>query len=320
MPIIYQPREILNYRNLIGGPLLTVGLQAAIDFIAGNGKPWAHYPGVALGSMATATGIVGAAATLYVVGDTLDALVFKSPEGSDVRIFLNGVAQSDIATYAVTSAWETISLALSGGVNRVDFVNVVSSVAEHTSPIQWLALGPITVYGTDAYAERSEVTDNVDTIVFRIQDSESDVKYSSVPVYVDSGFTVAQLQAFSDLIAPEIDAVTGGKIVAIEVTLSLDIPSGVSGKSIETGALNERGGLIGFTTAGPRSESVRIPAIKRSIMSGEEFSLADGGAVEDLVTRLTTATSAAGASVRPKSANGYNLTAATYGKKSFRKQ
>jgi hypothetical protein len=313
--MLYQPREIINVAENIGVGFTAAALVAAGDFLAGESKPWAFYPGVALGSMAVATGIPGAAATMYVVGDTVDALLFKSPDGSDVRVFLNGVAYASLDTYAAAAVWESVNITglVGGQVNRIDIFNYGPSADPDATGIQWLALGPITVNGTNAYALQREIA--MDTLAVRITDAETDATAATLPIYLPSGSTLAEVQAYADAVLPEIDAVTGGVISEATITFTLTLPGGLKA-SAETGILNERGGLISFNTTGPRRDSVRIPAISRSIMAGDSFDVASG-AVATLVTRLTTATTAA--NIQPRTVQDYQFVSALTGKKSFRK-
>lgn len=319
MPIIYEPApKWFSLRDSLTAGLKQAVTLGAIDFVAQSLKPWAYYAGVLGGNAAVATGIPGAAATIYVVGDLLDYYVFKSEDSSDLRVFLNGVQISSIETYAVSQIWEAaqqINLQ-SGYVNRVDFVNYGVG-ATNAGSIPWMALADITVSGGEEILLRSN-TLMPNTLAVRISDSETDTRLATVPVYLPTGLTLAEIQAYSDLVVAEIDDITGGKVEAVEVTLSLDLPGAIKGAA-EAGVLNERGGLIPFTTSGPRGDSVRIPAIKTTIMPGDSFAATQAD-VAALITRLTTSTDISGTGVQPQTANGFNWLVASDGKKSFRRK
>lgn len=155
----------------------------------------------------------------------------------------------------------------------------------------------------------------VNTINFRLQDSESDTKLATVPLYVPTGFTLAQYQTFADAAAPLIDAVTGSEIVGIDMALALSIVGGLKGAPVAA-SLNERGGIIGMETAGQFNDSVRIPAILVSIMSGDEFSLADTD-----IAALTLLLTAGDGVVFPRTRDGFVWEGTgLYGKKSFRRK
>lgn len=313
--MLYQPYEIVNLRKEINGGIVSAAIVAAAEFIAGNNKPWTYYLGVGLGSMAVATGIPGAAATMYVVGDLVDATLFKSPDGSDVRFFLDGVQIASFDTYAATTLWEAVQVSVGGGgPHRLDIVNFGPSADPSATGVAFMGLGPITISGAGAYAQPSGGL-TLDTIVFRIKDSEADASLASIPVSIPSGSTLAEIQTWVDAIAPEIDALTDGVVSEISVTIGLTVPGGLKADPLRE-ALNERGGLISFDTSGPRRESVRIPAFNKVLMPGDSFSIT-GDEVDALVTRLTTATTAG--NIRPVTPQNYNYTGAISAKKSFRK-
>lgn len=296
--------------------IVRAGIEAAIGFVSQENKPWSYYAGVFAGAAAVATGIPLAAATIYVVGDTLDAQIFKSPDSSDLRVFLNGVQVADLETYAASALWEAIQINLAPDqVNRVDFVNNGVGV-QNAGNIAWLAISQLIVNGSGNEQILEAFNMPYDTLNFRFQDSESDASLASVPIYVpQNGLSLAEIQTYSDLIGPEIQAMSDAKCVSVTITLELTLFAGIPANPV-AGSLNERGGLISFDTDGPRRDSVRIPAIKHSIMSGNEFSVAgtEAAALIDTLTNEKTA-----ANIQPVTAQDYNFLTAIKGKKSFRK-
>lgn len=327
MSIIYQPELIFNVREALGGALKAAGLRAAADFVAGVNKPWSYYLGMTFGGAALATTIPGAAATLYVIGDSLDFWVFKSPSGSELRMFLNGIQETSLNTYAVTEAWELIQniVLAPGQTNELTFVNYAASVDDGATGIPFLALGDFEVFGTDAlaFAGGSPI---MDTIVFRLADSETIPKQAPFPVSIPSGQTIATIQAYATIAAKRLDLVTGSKIAKAEVTLDLTLPaydpdpdSTQIKDAAVAGALNERGGLVSFDATGPRNESVWVPAIRTTIMPGAEFSLADAD-VASLVSMFTGNVTANSVAIRPVTPNNYQFSTALKGKKSLRRK
>jgi len=155
----------------------------------------------------------------------------------------------------------------------------------------------------------------VNTINFRLQDAETDSKLATLPLYVPTGLTLAQYQTFADTAAEVVDNVTGSEIVGIDMTLALTLPGGIKGAPVAA-SLNERGGIIGMENAGQFNDSVRIPAILVSIMSGDEFSLEDT-AIEAFTLLLT----AGDGVVFPRTRDGFVWEGTgLYGKKSFRRK
>lgn len=152
------------------------------------------------------------------------------------------------------------------------------------------------------------------TVIFRIKDADADSMLDSFPVYLPTGLTLAQYQTWADALAPELDALTEGFIYSMDLNVALTLTSGIA-TSASSGAQNERGGLIQFSTPIPKKFSVRIPAIKHAIMAGSSFSLADTD-VAALITRLTTTTNSA----RPVTDFEQNMSAALSASKSQRKR
>lgn len=309
-------------REILTGAAQQTSIAAAIDFVAESNKPWQYYAGIFGANLVAATAIPGGAATLYVVGSAFDALILKSPEGSDIDVFLDGVAVGTIETYAASQVWENLSDLAFGGValalapnllHRIDFVNGAPSEGNETG-ISWFAFASPQLDGNPAYALRNEAL-KMDTIVFRIKDAEADSREASLPIHIPSGNTLADIQAYVNAVAPEIDALTEGQITEVTVTVNLTLPGGLKGAPA-AGSLNERGGLITFDTSGPHADSVRIPAMSKTKMPGDSFSLSDTD-VANLITRLTTATTAG--SIRPRTYQDHQYVAARRAAKSFRK-
>lgn len=310
----FNPEDVLDLRNAVGTGIVGAIFRAANDFFFGNGKPWYYYAGVAVGGTAAATGIEGATATTYVVANVVEAYVLKGPGNGEMKVFLDGVEQGVIDLEAATEIWELVELVIdpAGAVlRRVDLQSVAVAGAA------WMAIGPIILtHDTDAPTaqERTQAM-AYDTIVFKVRDAESDTNESSVPINVPTGFTLAQLQTYVDAIAPQIDVLTEGQITGASVTVNMTLPGTIKTEP-DAGAFNERGGLITFDTTGPRADSVRIPAISKTLMPGDSFSIADTD-VAALITRLTTATTAA--NIQPRTTQDYQFVAARKGSKSLRK-
>lgn len=312
--MIYDPFPVFNWQNALFDSFVKAGQGLAGDFLAQDNKPWTYYVGSVFGHAAAATGIPGAAAVLYVIGDSLDFYVLKTPEGSDVKIFLNGVQTTSLPTFAATEAWELIQgLVLDNNrVNEVVFVND-GPASGNNSGISWMTLGPIEVINGIAQGAQNVA---YNTITFRTQDTETDGnKTKSIPVNLPTGFTLAEYQAWANAAAPIFDAALDSKIVGIELNLNLTIPGGLKGAAANN-VLNERGGLLSFSTTGPRNDSVWLPGIKRSLMPGDTVNTASTE-IQAVVTLLTTETTAA--DIRPVTPQDYLWSDLLSGKKSIRK-
>lgn len=156
----------------------------------------------------------------------------------------------------------------------------------------------------------------VNTIVFRFQDSESSPKLAALPIYVPTGHTLAEYQAFADAAGTVLDNISGAKIVNADLNLALSLTNmGIKANAV-AGHLNERGGIIGMETAGQWNDSIRIPAILNTLMSGDSFNLAD-----PLVTAVTLMLTAGNGVVFPRNRDGFVWEGTgLYGVKSFRRK
>lgn len=313
--MIYDPFPVFNWQNALETAFVKAGQELALDFLAQTNKPWTYYVGNVLGHAAAATGIPGAAAVLYVVGDSLDFYVLKTPEGSDVRVLLNGIQATSLSTYAATSAWELVTgLILDNNqINKVELVND-GPAAGNSTGISWFTLGEIEVINGTAY-QSGIGTMPYNIISVRFKDTETDGnKLKVLPLYLPTGNTLPEYQAWATAALPEIDALTDSRIVGVDVTISLTLPGGLKPAAVNN-VVNERGGLISISTSGPRNDSLWIPGVARAIAPGDEIALA--GAVATFLTRMTTTTTAG--NIRPVSVQDYQILAGLGGRRTFRK-
>lgn len=156
----------------------------------------------------------------------------------------------------------------------------------------------------------------VHTLNLRFTDSETDSKPGTLPLYLPEGFTLAQYQNFATQAMTTIDAVSGAKITAAEMKLNLTLVGATIKATPLAGHVNERGGIIGMANAGQWDDSIRIPAIKTSIMSGDSFSLAD-----PLIAAVTLLLTAGDGVVFPRTRDGFVWEGTgLYGNKSVRRK
>lgn len=311
-----QPDNVLNLKSSFQQGLTSAVYRVAADFLAGENKPWYYYTGVLSGATLAATGIDGASAAVTVLANTVHAQLLKNPNGGELAVFVDGVQQGVIDLYAATETWELIEIfvdPVAAAFRTIELRNTVG-----LGVYSWFAIGTMTItrdLDFPQILDKEQLAMPYDTIVFRLQDAEADTREASVPINVPTGHTIAELQAYADAIAAEIDALTESQIVSASVTVNLTVPGTVKGAPV-AGSYNERGGLITFDTTGPRADSVRIPAMSKTIMPGNDFSLADTD-VAALITRLTTQTTAA--NIQPRTSQDYEFVTARKGSKSLRK-
>lgn len=317
--MIYSPEQVVNLRDELTGGLVKAGLAALEDFIVGENKPWTFYTGVALGSMAIATGIPGASITLYVIGDSIDALFFKSPDGSDVRFFLNGIAHSTLDTYAASYLWESVNIAglVGGQVNRLDIINYGPSANEDATGILWFGMSDITVNGENGYIYPRSSTVATFNVSYSILDGDGDT--SALAFKVPAGtLTLAQITGYAQQVATLLDVVIGGKITGLAITLEAALPGGLKASATGTSDVQE-GALFSFVNASPYIDSIRVPAWNEDLFVGKEVNT-EGTGVGNFISALITGLDVSGATVAASDRYENDYTSLKSAVKSFRKK
>lgn len=319
--MIYSPRDILNFFSQAKAGFFGALATLLLDLVTGQSKPWSYYIGTGIGSMAAATSIPGFGAAIYAIGDTVDALLFKSPDGSLVRVYLNGIAHSAIDTYAAAQAWETFNInGLVGGVvNRIDFVLEAPSPNPAATGTPWLAIGDITVNNGTARERYAPMA--LYNISYSLLDADGDTDTLAIKVKAEN-HTIAQIQEAAQDFAVKLDAVTGSQITDISVTLSASLPGGLKGAP-EANIENQMGATLSFTLDNsPYRDSIRIPGVLPALFAGKELITTQGAAVDQLVDMITTGitvTTGGGAVVEPANRFEFEYAALASATKSFRK-
>lgn len=308
--MIYQPVPVFDLRVAIGIGIVDALFAAAGDFIAEDNKPWTYYAGVGLGGTIGATGIKEAVATAYVLCNQLDITLWKSPEGSLVRCYVDGLLQATIDAYSGTAGTLIHTLNLANNVkHRIDLVNGEPSPS-NTSGISWMGIGDLQI--DSGFVQQKGMHMTTDILSFGIVDADGDKK--TLPVYIPSGLTLAQMQTFADDLAPKLHAVIDGEITDITATFSLSIAAGAAGAAV-AGSEVQKGVLLDFVAADTQYvHGVYVPTWKNANFSGNEINLAGTG-VSAFIAEFTTGATPA----LPSDRYGNDLTSLKKGTKRFRK-
>ncbi|HRE47193.1 MAG TPA: hypothetical protein PLD47_05660 [Aggregatilineales bacterium] len=271
--MIYQPYEIFDIRAALAGPILNVGWRVATDFIAGENKSWAYYAGVGLGSAAAATGIPGAAATLYVIADSFDMLFFNSPEGSLVDVFIDGLNIGAYDLFSTVANWVSLPIPSgnAGVVKRVDIVNAGISPQNVTSSIAWMALSYVQAPIGGVHTEDKMA---ISVISFSVRDADGDTY--SVPFHIPStGITLARFQQLANVLATALDDVIDGIIVSASLEFGLSLPGGLDTVPVAYCEV-QKGALFNFTAAGTSySHGIYIPSFTPALFEGDSVNTGD---------------------------------------------
>jgi hypothetical protein len=107
----------------------------------------------------------------------------------------------------------------------------------------------------------------VSAISYSLEDYSGDSR--SVRVYVPATATLAEIQALSDVLAAELDAITGMKIIGASVDLALTLPGGLKAAAV-TDTDAERGVNWAMNCANTvYSHTIRTPGATNAIVDGE---------------------------------------------------
>lgn len=313
--MIYKPQESLGLANFLYAGFISALKALAADFNAGTNKPWTYYLGVGIGGSCVATGVPGAAATAWVLAAGLDMWIFKSPNGSLVKFYVNGLQRAVQDASGTTSGWIKVHLDLDPNVySRIDVENGAPG-ADNTSGISWMAISQLESPGIIT----SEGDPPVSLVVASLSVTDADGDISTAPVNIPLGaLTITQIAGFLQGTATDLDAITEGKITSINLVIDVDLPSGLKSAPVANSDVQEAG-LITYVAANTKYVwSQLIPAFVQSKFSGKNINLADS-AVSTFTTRMVSGATVSGALVQPSDKYENDLQSVKRGTKRFRK-
>lgn len=152
----------------------------------------------------------------------------------------------------------------------------------------------------------------VSVLSYSIVDDDGNAK--SMPIYIPSGATIANIQAFSDAMAPLLDDVIDGVIGYVTLSIGLTLPGGLKSSPV-AGSNVQEGALISFDVASSNyRHSIFVPAWAQTFFSGAQVTL------EDTEPGLFATQMVSGSnSIAPSDRAGLDLTSVLDGIKRFRK-
>jgi hypothetical protein len=319
MSIIYDPLpNLFNFRHAAEGGLVGAALLGAADFVAGENKDWAYYAGAAVGYGAVATGWGGAVLTFYVAAEVAQLTFLKSPEGAQFTVFVDGVEYAIVSSYLGTSVWDT--LVISGLANTARKIDIVHNGAATESALSWgwLALGEMTLSGGARQLNNSGEFNMAATNIVSMTIRDYKGKRSTVAVHFPTTFTIAQLQAWLDTFAVNLDGVTEGAIESANVTVGLTVPGAVKLTPLDDCDIEE-GGNFSFSTPGRYRHTIRVPAISQALVSGNSVNHAVPP-VSTMLQNITAGVDVSGTLVIPTNGHGEDLVSLSAATKTFRRK
>lgn len=314
--MLYEPIPYFSVVNALGGAAINTVVMAASDFIAQDNKPWLYYAGAFTGHAVAATGIPGAAAGLYVIGETLEFTVLQGRNSGQVQVYLDGILAVAVDNFVdATDSWAVQSVAMVPNAwHRVDIVNAGVSTA-NPGGISWLALSTFSLTGAQINAQRNFDMAQPILVSFGIQDGKGDV--NSLVVYLPAATAVSDALAFGTAFSTLVDAVLDSKVVSGSIALPVTL--GTIKASPVTASDVQEGGLLGYTAAGTNYRSTfRLPGIGEAFVSGK--SVLTTGAMATLIAAFISGLTPAGTLVTMTDKYGNDLTALESHVKSFRKK
>ena len=316
MAIIYSPDLVFDLYAIVPSVIIQAFWTFAEDFVAGQNRQWEYYVGVALGNAAAATGIPGAAGSMYFVGNAVDLTLLHSPDGGSVRLVLDGVLAAQINTSAPVTSWLVTQLSgLFQGTHRLWIYNDPDPGGTHPD-WAWLGIGGISISGTPGYSFGGARMAAITTLSFSVEDAKG--QRGTALIRIPASFTHAQVTTFAANLAPVLDAVLGAKILGMSVAYDLTLPGGLKGTADANNDVQESG-LFTFAAAGTiYKESQRVPGFKESLFVGTTIDVAAGAGLS-YKNAMLAGLDGGGVTVLPCDRYGNDLTALSSAVKTFRK-
>jgi len=136
-------------------------------------------------------------------------------------------------------------------------------------------------------------------------------------IFLPSTMTLAQIQGWSDVYQPLLDAVDDGKLTDAQVTFSLTMAGGLKGSPVADSTVR-RGADFTFLNASRYKWPAYIPAwALLYIISGEIDTAATP--VSDFLSAYTAGLVVGGTTYQPTNGSAFDLTALSKAKEAFRK-
>lgn len=150
----------------------------------------------------------------------------------------------------------------------------------------------------------------VDVVSFRLIDADGDSK--TLPVYIPSGDTLANITTFAQAVGAALDDASGCLLDAISVTANIALPGGIKSAAV-AGSEVQKGALLSFDAANTNyKQSYYVPGWLDAGFSGNAVD--NTGVYAAFIALLVTT-----AGIDATDRDGNDLTAYISGVKKFRK-
>jgi len=136
-------------------------------------------------------------------------------------------------------------------------------------------------------------------------------------VFLPSTMTLAQIQGWSDVYTPLLDAVDDGKITDAQVTFALTLPGGLKGSPVADSTVR-RGADFTFLNASRYKWPAYIPAWSLTYIIGGNIDIVSTP-VSDFLSAYTAGLVVSSVTYQPTNGSAFDLTALSKAKEAFRK-
>jgi len=136
-------------------------------------------------------------------------------------------------------------------------------------------------------------------------------------VFLPSTMTLAQIQGWSDVYTPLLDAVDDGKITDAQVTFALTLPGGLKGSPVADSTVR-RGADFTFLNASRYKWPAYIPAWSLTYIIGGNIDIVSTP-VSDFLSAYTAGLVVSSVTYQPTNGSAFDLTALSKSKEAFRK-
>jgi hypothetical protein len=122
----------------------------------------------------------------------------------------------------------------------------------------------------------------VNLLTFSILDERG--TRGQVNIFVPTGLTLAQYEAFVTAAAPDVDAMTGGKVMSAALTLDIALPAGLKANPIADQFM-EQGVNFPFSCNGTGyRHTVRVPAFRDTLITDGAVDVAAQSVIDWIAT------------------------------------
>jgi hypothetical protein len=211
----------LELRRIASEGAMQALIAVGLDHATRTPKPWTYYLGVGVGGAAIASGIPNASLIVYCAASALDLLIFKSPEGGLVDVFIDGIAATNFTTYAANAIWEAyqVNVGSPDQTVAVEFRTRTQDADGNPYAVNWFSVASFTPIGGTI---QPRVTWNESPpweLTIALRDDRR--RRSSFKLYIPYWAEAAEVERYLRELVERLQPVTGGRFVGATMSRAL---------------------------------------------------------------------------------------------------